>query len=455
MEPFAYDPVLQGIAQLPQPAVYKNSTPVVTVHGENLNVWEVLTAVVLKGLNALVVSERGEGKTQLQNDFKNTYFGGKATYIRMRDNLRVKEIYEVYNLKKLFRGEGTTLEAKNLTGAVRNPLTLIDEINRGHEKVQNQVFDIYDGYIIFDGPQGPEKINLGAVLADDSYYHTALASANIGASRYMGTNPIDPALLDRSHVILNLDNFAPTALDNALIIAKANTAKIIDTELQDHLENILEIHKGLAKVPMSLDALLVLLHLRKGLDYCKNPENATQSKLPVLQVLPSICQGCSELGNGCGNTYPISIRTEKAVALLAGGLKAVADAKRGEIKNKTVGYQEILSAFRIVAPYSGMLDKQWVRQEFMGNEQAAINKVAQQISKEITDLSDPINKSISEALLGNLSVRALDPFSGRWKWYKEVAGSFNDAAIKVGRLSDISAEEMRAAAQEHPILHWL
>ncbi len=159
-----YNALLEKVRALPQPRIYHNSTPVVNVCGTNLTVWDVMTAAVIGNLNVLLVGERGEGKTQLESELQNAFFGGNGTYIRMRDNLRVKDIFEVYNLGKLFDGKGTVLEAKEQTRAVRNPITIIDEINRAHEKVQNQVFDIYDGYIIFEGPNGPEKIHLGVPM---------------------------------------------------------------------------------------------------------------------------------------------------------------------------------------------------------------------------------------------------------------------------------------------------
>lgn len=450
----AYQTVLDQVKLLPQPRVYRNSTPVANVSGENLTVWDAMTAAILGNLNTLLVGERGEGKTQLENELKNALFGGNATYLRMRDNLRIKDIFEVYNLDKLFHGKGTVLDAKEQTPAVKRPLTIIDEINRAHEKVQNQVLDIYDGYIVFEGPRGPEKIQLGVEIEKGLYFHAAVASANI-AARYTGTSPIDPALLDRSHLVLNVDNFTPTTVDHAVLLAEVSTPKVIDYVNSDHTQQIIGIHRHVKDMRLSLDGLIALLYLRKGIDHCIHPENETHSKTPVLAAMPAMCEGCNELAKGCGYTYPVSIRTEKAIAMLAKGLKVVGDSKSDEVRSLRPGYQEILTAFTLVAPYSGMLDQRWIDQEYLSNEQFAISALVQGIGKAITDRKKDLHAASAEAFAGELSAGTKGRFTERWEWYGDLLVALNTAAKKIGNLSKISAEERAAAVKDFPVLRWL
>lgn len=445
-----YSSLLEKVNALPKPKVYRNSTSIVNMCGTDLNTWEVITSAVISNLNILLIGERGEGKTQLQNELRDAYFG-KATYIRMRDNFRAKDLFETYNLDKLFEGKCTVLEAKEKLPNLKNPLTIIDEINRAHEKVQNQVFDIYDGYIIFEGPNGTEKIPLGVPVEDGLNFHSAIASANVG---YSGTSPMDSALLDRSHLILNIDNFSPTTIDNAIILSETITPKVIDYKSENNTERIVDIYRGAKQIKLSIDALVALLYLRKGIDYCIKPENK-HSKMPVIKSLPDICEGCNELGKGCGYTYPVSTRTEKAVTLLAKGLKVMADAKSGDVQSLRVRYQDILGAFTLVAPYSGILDERWVDKEFMGNQQFAVNLIAQNIAKEISMLSSRMKNAYTEATLGELKDNTKAQFQERWGWYSELLAEFDASAKKFGNLAKLSRKEIAEAAKEHPILRWV
>ncbi len=426
------------------------------MNGVDLTVWDVLTAAVISNLNTLLLGERGEGKTQLQNDLKNSYFGGKVTYIRMRDSLRVKDLFEVYNIGKLLEGKGTVLEAKEKTRAISNPMTLIDEINRAHEKVQNQVFDICDGYIIFDGPNGPEKIQLGVPIEGKNYFHAVVASANIGAARYTGTSPIDPALLDRSHLILNVDQFSPTAIDHSLILAEATSPKVIEYQNSDHTADIIEIHRGVNGVKLSLDAMLALVYVKKGLSHCLHKDNPSHSKESILKVMPAFCEGCNELGKGCGYTFPASVRTMKATALLARGLKVVADSKSDEIQTLRVRHQDVLEAFTLVAPYAGMLDSQWVDKEFFGNDQYAIKKISETIAKDMKSLSPRMKKAFTDAQKGELTKDTKDSFTNRWGWFGDVLAAFNTAAKKADKnLMKLTLEERTQLQEKFPILRWL
>jgi len=446
----SYESLVDKVRDLPDSNVYHNSTNVI----DNLNVWDVLKAAMISNLNILLIGERGEGKTQLENEVKNLFFGNKATYIRMRDNLRVKDLFEVYNLKKLFGKEGTVLEAKEKISAIKNPLTIIDEINRAHEKIQNQVFDIYDGYIVFEGPNGPEKIQLGVKTKNELYYHSTIASANVG-SNYAGVSPIDSALLDRSHLILNVDNFTPTARDFTKIISEATSPKIIDSEPQDHTKKIINIFHDVKDLKLTFDALITLLYLRKGMDHCSHPENPSQSKSPILDSIPDICEGCNALGEGCGYIYPLPIRSAKAVTLLAKGLKVVSDSKAKKISKLRIDYHDILSAFCLVGPYSEILDQQWVDKEFLGNQQIAITNVVNNISSQMVNDAQILNRALKEATEGKLNSITTDKFKGRWSWYPELLLEFNQAAKKYGNLKELTELTKEEASMEYPLLRWL
>ncbi|MDP7181190.1 MAG: AAA family ATPase [Candidatus Woesearchaeota archaeon] len=206
-----YAALQDDIKSLPSQHVYLNSTPVVTVNNTELNTWDCLTAAVWGNMNILLFGEKGEGKTQIENDIRNCFFGGKATYVRMHDDFTLSDLYASFNLEKLSGDAGTVQDAQELLGSVNNALTIVDELNRAHLKVQNRLFSIFDKYIVFKA----EKTPLGIEREDRTRYHIAVGSANIDALRYGGTSVIDDAMLDRSHVILNINNYFPNAVDTA------------------------------------------------------------------------------------------------------------------------------------------------------------------------------------------------------------------------------------------------
>lgn len=115
-----YKELLEKVKDLPKFPVYRNSSEVVNLGG-SLGIEDVVLAGVLAELNILLIGERGEGKTQIMDDVNNSLFGGRGTYIRARPDMRTKELYEFFDIKKLRR---------ELADLIKAPLTMIDEINR-------------------------------------------------------------------------------------------------------------------------------------------------------------------------------------------------------------------------------------------------------------------------------------------------------------------------------------
>ncbi len=185
--------LIKEIKELSQARVYKNSTEVCRLRGVSFTVWDVITAAIISGLNILVVGEKGEGKTQLAVDVNNSLFGGRGTFIRAHPDLKTRDIYTSLNLETLASGKGDTHQALELSESIKNPLTILDEINRVPQITQNQALSILDGYISL-----PEKSARFFFGIDG--YHIGLATANL-TKGYGGTFPFDPAYLDRSHLI--------------------------------------------------------------------------------------------------------------------------------------------------------------------------------------------------------------------------------------------------------------
>lgn len=296
-------------------------------------------------------------------------------------------------------------------------------------------------------------MSLGIKLDEGSYFHSAIASANIG--NYAGTSPIDSALLDRSHLILDIDNFTPTTCDFAEIVSGATTPKIITVKPEDHTQEITEIYSKVKDIRLTFDALVALLYLRKGFDYCSHPENPAHSKSPILSSIPDICEGCNALGEGCGFISPLPTRSAKAVTLLAKGLKVVSDSKAEKISKLRVDYHDVLSAFCLVGPYSEILDQHWTDKEFLGNQQVAITNIVNTISSQMHNDSQLFHKAFKEATAGELNSTTVSMFKDRWSWYPELLSKFNQAAKKYGNLTNLNEDAKKSALEEFPLLRWL
>ncbi len=416
-----YTDFIDKIKKLPQPKIYKNSTEVVRIRGVSLTLWDVILAAVISGLNILIVGERGEGKTQLAQELNNTCFGGKGTFIRAHPDLKTKDIYTALNLEKLSSAKGDTHQAIEVAKTVKNPLTILDEINRVPQITQNQALSILDGYISL--PERNENIFFGV-----DGFHIGIATANLGRL-YSGTFPFDPAYLDRSHLIINVDNFPPTTIDLIKIQQEDINPRVKSSDKEDHTQDIVEIWHNLKNMSLSLDGLIADLYLKKNLDYCvKSP---TRRKTTVKDDIPNMCQGCSsemeegKLGDVCGYVIPTSTRSFKAYKALAFGLCAIADAKVGKSTFTFPGYEEILQAFRITAPYSGMLDPAWVRRDHHGNPYLAIDFLYRRIRSNIEERIDYIKKAFSDAFFGKLNSDSIDVLGEEWSWLGEILNEIN------------------------------
>jgi MoxR-like ATPase len=413
--------LIKEIKELPQAGVYKNSTEVCRLTGVSLTVWDVVTAAIISGLNILVVGEKGEGKTQLAVDVNSSLFGGRGTFIRAHPDLKTRDIYTSLNLEILASGKGNTHQALELAESIKNPLTILDEINRVPQITQNQALSILDGYISL-----PEKN--GRFFFGIDGYHIGLATANL-TKGYGGTFPFDPAYLDRSHLILNIDNFPPGTRDLIEIQQQDTTPGIISPELEDFTDKIIQIWQLMKKTKLSLDGLMADLYLKRSLDYCDR--SPTRRKSTVRDDIPAMCQGClsegkaTVMGDICAYIIPATTRSFKSSKALAFGLTAVSQAKSGISHDELPGYREILQAFRLTAPYSGIFDPSWVKRRHHGNPYLASDFLYREIKSKLEEKADYIKKGFYDALSGTLAHEEVKVLGKEWGWLEEILTEIN------------------------------
>ncbi|MBC7190467.1 AAA family ATPase, partial [Candidatus Aerophobetes bacterium] len=310
---------------------------------------------------------------------------------------------------------------------VKAPLTLIDEINRTPPIIQNEFFHMCDGYIEYDG----KPVTLG------DGYHVTIASANVKSERYGGTFEMDDAILDRFSLILNIDHFPTRVKDDLEIITSPSgkNPKLSKSRQEDFtacIKEICESLKNLRDEKFDLDAYVALLYLKKGLDWCV----IKKSKSLISYAIPTVCKqkNCLRLREeNCGYIRPLSERTVEAVAALAPALRLVADAKKGEGEG-IVTFREILEAFRLVAPYAGILDLVWVRNSHFSNPNLALEEVIQKINHKFLEKKEEAKVAVNFALRGKLDEKIKERFKEEWGFFLELLEEINSVGQKYPHL---------------------
>ena len=420
-----YSDIINVVKKLPPLPNYRNNTSLVNIGG-GLKLADIVKACLIARLNMLFIGEKGSGKTQLMTDINNSVFGGEGVLIRARKDMEMKELYTNFNMDNY---------KMELTPLINAPFICIDEINRAPEVIQNEFFHMCDGYIEYEG----KRINLGK-----NGYHVVMASANVGSS-YTGTFSMDPALLDRFSVIINVDDYPVNLEDNIALLMQANSTepRIMDAEKEVHFEEIYLLNKSLKEsadvfdATFTLDALIMLLYLKEGLSYCL-PELSygTANKAAIKTAIPQVCVGCNRLGKGCGYIKPCS---ERFIKTLKGLIKAIilvsaANKKVKKAEMPEISYMDILKLFAFLAPYKDIVDRNFIMSEYKGNPAPFIQKFIKDITSGIAALKDAMCEALVMSLKGQLNDEKLSPFKNEWDFYGRFLSKINELAIHEGNI---------------------
>lgn len=375
---------------------YRNSAEVVS----GLTVEDIVKACLIGRLNMFFVGETGEGKTQLENDILGL-FGNHGFFEQGRNDLTVKEMFTRLNLDKLRSGHSSD-EVKELTEHVGHPIYVVDELTRCIPAVQNQFFNLFDGFITVDGTK--RKLGMGG-------YSVGIASGNVGNGRYVGTSETDRALRDRMHLILDVDYFPLTARDTAGILARKKDPRVGDADGLDYTAAILEAHRDLSARSPSLLQYIGALYFKHGLDYL---EAAPHSKRQSKQAWPGNVSG-HETGSDAAVIFPFSTRAAISTLTLAGALETVKAAKGDAYADDL---DAVLDAAYLVGAQSGVLHPSAVDSKYNGNPYAAMSAVIEGIRGEFAAKVPSLESAVASAAEGQLAY--VDEFSGRWGFVTDV-----------------------------------
>ena len=269
--------------------VFCNTREIGTVSGTSLTVEDAIRAALSRRLNIFLIGNRGTGKTQAASDIYHNFFGGTGLFAEGRPDFKLDELYTKINLDKL-RSAGSTDEIIELTDRVKERLFFIDEINRCPEITQNQFFSLANGYLLHKG----KRYDLG-----NKDYSIAIATGNVGNGEFTGTFRMDSALLDRWHLILDLDYWSKTPEDEERIAQKARDPRLKIALVRDISDKIVDVHNHMGQPSDTME--LIARYLTHGLDYCEQYPQALNSKRVLSQRWPVICHEKERVLPGVGH----------------------------------------------------------------------------------------------------------------------------------------------------------
>lgn len=376
---------------------YRNSTEVRPA----LTVEDITKACLIGRLNLLLLGETGEGKTQLENDILGI-FGNNGFFELGRNDLTVKEIFTRLRLDRL-REAKTSDEIREITENAGHPVYVIDEITRCIPAVQNQFFNMGDGFFTDQGA----KHQLGTLG-----YSILVASGNIGNGRYTGTSEMDRALRDRMHVTLDLDYFPTTPTDTLDVLLAKRDPRVSEAENTDHTEAIVQLNAELEDEPPTIMQYLAAMYFKHALDYCQGIPG--ESKRKNKNAWPGIVQGHATGGDEAV-IYPFSTRAAISTLTLSQALKKVRGARGVPYDSST---EAVLDAAYLVGTHSGVLHPSAVDSQYDGNPYRAMDAVLDGIRAEFVDRQELLHEAVSEAQKGKLIHEGA--FTGRWQYTSDI-----------------------------------
>ncbi|HLC78058.1 MAG TPA: ATP-binding protein [Candidatus Nanoarchaeia archaeon] len=373
---------------------FRNSVRVLTLGGVDFTLWDVTKAALAARLNMGLYGKAGSGKSQLCADIQ-SLFGNNASYVLGRNDLNIKSLYQQLKFKALTDAmqNGGTVSQKDLTeltADIYRPLLVVEEINRCVEVVQNQFFNIFEGFLELDGtkyPLGSSWIATfrdlgGCELTENLRYSVGVWSANSGGE-YTGTVSIDKAMKERSHLILNTNNFLlePSDIDT-VIFGSGGEVRLKDRDdPEDKTSLFVAAYEFLKQQAysspnykeMGLEALLSRYFIR-GLDYIPC-EAARNSKTIMEEVWPEKAEE-DNIGTDDETKLlyrmvaPASARGTLTIISLARALRAYALAKDTKAEPDVV--DSVIESFKLVGAYSGMVgNPHRLREDYVGNSYLA------------------------------------------------------------------------------------
>ncbi|MEK6829255.1 MAG: AAA family ATPase [Nanoarchaeota archaeon] len=390
--------------------IYKNSTEVANIGGASIYMNDLADACLYGRLNLFLQGDTGSGKTQLARDTMG-YFPGKSLFVLGRNDMDTRELFQQINLEKLKTAKSSE-DLKEVTSKVNTNLIVVDELPNCVPAVRAQLFNLFDGYIEVNGVAYP----IG------NRYSVGIATGNIGQQFTESSNELGRALKDRMHVIIDTDYFPPKPSDTLEILA-GNTNPRVEFESQgeDKSKEIISKYMKISSDEIPLKKLIIANYLLHGLDYCsKGSKRAMKSAWPTQ--LDS-----HEQGSDVGLVLPVSPRAAKSIIRLSQSLDDIARQKGGSPDE----FESMMTAYKMVSSYSGVLNEADVQNKYDGNHYKAMDAIISTTRTQFNGQAENIDAGLEMASKGEKDQKIMDNFKGRWTFMRDtLEGILNNSKEK-------------------------
>lgn len=388
---------------------YKNSTELANLNGAPIYMSDMVDAALRGKLNTFLQGDTGSGKTQLVRDVMQ-YFGDKSLFILGRNDMDTRELFQQVNpeyLRALRSGDVSGQKFKELTDKVNYHFIGVDELPNCVPAVRAQLFNLFDGFIEIDGKAYP--------IGSD--YCVGMATGNIGQQFTESSNELGRALRDRMHLVIDTDYFRPQPIDTLeMLVEDRNPRVIFGQDSEDKTKSIRQAHKNLQEQEVSFEKYIIASYLVHGLDYL--PEQYGGSKTALKSGWPNKLEG-HEAGSDEALILPVSPRAAKSIITLSQALDEITREKGIDPDYLS----SMMTAFKFVAAYSGILNEALVRQVYDENHYKAMDAVVDTTRTQIDGNKDVIAAGINMAGKGRKDKKLLDGFSGRWQFMRNLLES--------------------------------
>ena len=118
---------------------------------------------------------------------------------------------------------------------------------------------------------------------------------------------------------------------------------------------------------------------------------------------------------------PVSVRGAKSILRLSEAFDYLAKEKGASEKDiQENSFDSVMSAFKFVGAYSGILNDIAVRENYASDKYSAIDAVIQTAKAQYEEKSDNLASGLYMVQEGKKSKEVLDLFNGRWGFMKDI-----------------------------------
>jgi len=369
---------------------YRNTSTAITINARSsdgdrvvkMPTHDLLKIVEITGLNCMLISDTGGGKTQALKDIARSHFGGNVkeggnvNWMIGRKDSSVDELFLEWN-----KEEQKYVEKE---GRIEALLNVVDEMNRAPPIIQNDFFDLAEGERAING----EERELG-----QDGYNSFLVAVNLNRinGEFEGTTEIDRALLSRARINIDLDYYEITDEDEAEIVAKGKP-KLRLAPLRDISPEIMAVYKDIEEKSSQADPYVdvYLMMLSAGLRYCAEDERKKKRR-----NWPMDCGQCASSDKTCAKMKQMEPRTTQTIKRFLYGIDYLIGLKEGKVELDPMDL--VFEAAKFTA-YHGNLNMQEMLSEHKGDDQSMMNSALETIKAKVKDIKNHLEDSITLAM---------------------------------------------------------